>query len=41
MVDGVIDCLNDLLVPVLVVFHFEQDIVHIHRSVELLRPGGE
>ena len=40
MIDGVIDCLDDLFVPVLVVFNFEQDIVHIHSSVELLGPVG-
>ena len=38
MIDGVIDGLDYLFVPILVVFNFEQDVVDIDRTVKFLGP---
>ena len=41
MIDGVIDGLDNLFVPILVVFNFEQDVVDINRTVKFLGPGNK
>ena len=38
MVYGVVDSLHHLLVPILAVLSSEQDVVDVHRAVELLGP---
>jgi hypothetical protein len=41
VVDGVVDGLNDLLVPVLAVLGTKQNVVHVHSAVELLGPKNK
>ena len=41
MIDGVIDGLDYLFVPILVVFNFEQDVVDIDCTVKFLGPRNE
>ncbi len=40
MIDGVVDGLDDLFVPVLVVFDSKENVVHIDCTIKLFRPGN-